>query len=190
MPRPRPLTPQQAKRSLANRFGGTKQRPGLADRLRQLATKFGIRPTRVFMVWTTWTGETQGEGTQHILHEVEILPTPKIVDSASSILRDPRSAGFLPTGSIIVTDVSVTWTQDELEGRVLPGGQPIDTRKCDFFYELREDGRGDNPPTRERFILAATPSREAGFVRWNLYLSRSSEDRSRAGQSQYGVDRG
>ncbi len=185
MPRPRPLTPAQAKRTLAHRF------TRLADRLRQLPTKFGIRPQRVFLVWTIWSGDEAGEGRETVLAEFEILPTPKVLDSASAILRDPRSAGYLPTGSIVVSNVSNTLTRDMLKGHQIPRGRRVDLQReaVSFFYELREDGRGDNPPERDRYILAAEPSREAGFVQWNLFLSRSSEDRSRQGYSQVGVDR-
>ena len=189
MPRPRPLTPDEAKRTLVGKFSGTHATPGLADRLRQLHTKFGARSRRVFLVWTQATGEERGEGTEAELARVEVLPTPEIVD-LTSVALNPYSAGKLPVGSIRVNEVSAAFVRDELTGYTVPGqsSKLPDLPDVDFFYEVVEDGRGDSPAPRMRFRLAAEPSRNETNVCWVLVLERSSEDRARSGQSQLGPD--
>lgn len=186
MPKPRALTTAEAKRSLAHRFGPR------ADRLRQFATKFGIRPYRVFLIWTRWWGDERGEGRETEIKRVEILPNPK-VESLDAVAYSPSSAGTIPLGSIRLTGVSVdAFTFDLLEGRHADVIERDDAKTIkgdvSFFYEIVEDGRGDDPPTRARFRLATTPFRRAEKVDWLLVLERASEDRTRAGTSQIGED--
>src|SRR3990167_5274251 len=187
MPRPRPLSSAEAKRALANRFAGSKERPGLADRLRQLNTKFGLRSKRVFLTWTLSGGAERGEGTERILARVEILPTPKVSDF-SSITRNSFSAGILPVGSIRVSEVSLGFTFDELAGTKVPGRTEPLNEPVAFCYEVVEDGRGDAQPIRQRFRLLGTPNRNEGMVSWTLLLERVSEDLDRRGRSQLGTD--
>lgn len=184
MPRPRPLTPSEATKTLANRLGTR-----IAPRLRQFATKFGIRSKRVFLVWSKFSGAERGEGTEAIISRVELLPTPRVVD-LSSITYQPFSAGVLPVGSVRVDKVAVTYTADQLMGKAVPGqlrGAKIE-EPYDFFYEIVEDGRGDPMPMRQRFRLYGVPDRNEGDVCWSLLLERVAEDLARSGASQYGID--
>jgi hypothetical protein len=189
VPRVRPITPGEARRSLVGKFSGSHARPGLADRLRQLHTKFGARSRRVFLVWTQATGEERGDGTETELARVEVLPTPEILD-LTAVALNPYSAGKLPVGSIRVGEVSASFTRDELTGYVVPGKSERlpDLPAVDFFYEVVEDGRGEDPAPRMRFRLAAEPSRTETNVCWVLVLERASEDRARSGRSQLGAD--
>jgi len=170
MPLPRPLTPQQAKRTLANRL----IRP--ADRLRQVATRFGVRPYRVFLVWTTWDGEVRGEGTEREYARVEILPTPKVAE-LTSLQQAAYGAGVLGTGTLRVDRVSETFSAAQLQGLQIPGRRQDEDmpRNIDFWYELREDGRGSDEPVPARFRLAATPYRGAGRVCWTLVVEQANE---------------
>lgn len=201
MPKPRPLTSPEARASLAHRFGGR------ADRLRQFATKFGIRPRRVFLVWERWSGVEAGEGVARVIGELELLPTPK-VESAQSVNFTQGPGGMMPEGTLRLTGISVLYTEDQLRGLAIPNAKFIAQNNppnpgsalalpahkvhlpegYSFFYELREDGRGDNPPTREKYELADVPERDAGNVQWLVTLQRMSEDRSRSGQDQTGTD--
>lgn len=185
MPRIRALNPGEAKRTLVGKFEGTQGRPGLADRLRQLHTKFGARPSRLFMVWVVWDGEERGEGNERVHCELEILPTPKIVD-LTSVALNPYSAGKLPVGSIRVDEVSASIPEDLLLGRNVPGGGPL-PQPFDFFFEVRDDGRDGADPLRQRYRLMATPSRRATNVSWSIMLERASEDRTRKGTTSAGV---
>ena len=170
----------EARGTLVNRF------VKLADRLRQLNTKFGLRPYRVFLVWSKWTGEERGEVNEVEALRIEILPTPK-VSSLDSVALNPMSAGIVPVGSLRVTEVSGAFTQDVLMGKKLPVlHEETIPEPWEFFYEVVEDGRGDPEPVRSKFRLMSTPFRNAENVEWNVTLERVSEDRDRKGRSQYG----
>lgn len=184
MPRPRPLTPDEAKRTLANRLGLR-----LAPRVRQLATRFGIRSKRVFLVWSKFGGAERGDGDEHIIARVELLPTPRITD-LSTVTFNPYSAGTLPVGSIRVDKIAIGYTAHQLMGKAVPGaprGEPI-PEPFDFWWEVVEDGRGDDPPPRQRYRLMAQPDRREGDVCWAVLLDRMSEDTSPLACSQYGDD--
>lgn len=181
MPRVRPLIgPHQAKRTLGHRLSG------LADRLRQFNTKFGLRGKRVFLVWTKTTGAERGEGSESIVSRVELLPTPRVAD-LSAVALNPYSAGRVPVGSVRLTEVSTSrYTNDQLSGRQVPGVGALE-EPFDFFYEIVEDGRGDTLPVRQRYRLAAEPDRREGRLDWSILLERASEDMQRTGASNLGV---
>lgn len=110
----RPLAPGEAARTLAQRLSRT------VDRVRQKNTDIGLRPRRVFLVWTHFTGEERGEGYEHMFAEHEVLPTPMVQD-LSSISRRPYSIGVFKEGTTRVTEISVgAYTEDMLMGLVIP----------------------------------------------------------------------
>lgn len=170
MPLPRPLTPQQARRSLANRL----IRP--TDRLRQFATRFGVRPYRWFLVWTTWDGEVRGEGTEREYARVELLPTPK-VGELTSLQQAAYGGGVLATGTLRLDRVSESYSAAQLQGLQIPGRRQDEDmpRNIDFWYEMIEDGRGNDEPVPLRFRLQAAPYRAAGRVCWVLVLEVQNE---------------
>lgn len=193
MPKPRPLRPEEAKRSLAQRLGPR------VDRVRQLATRFGIRPLRVFLVWTKSQGAVAGRGDEEIIARVELLPTPR-VSNITSIARRPWSGGQLPEGTTLVDRISSSFTADNLSGLAIPS-EPVRPRvmnqrvggtalvpntdpQVDFFYEIVEDGRGDDPSRRLRYRLYAEPARDAGMVQWSVLLESASDPLDRAGKSR------
>lgn len=170
MPTPRPLQPFEAARTLAHRMRRQ------VNRLRQFSTKFGLRPYRVFLVWTTFDGEERGEGREREITRIEILPTPKVAD-LTSLQQGPYSAGVLTTGTVRLERISAGFTQAQLSGLEVPGaGQVTDMPKqVDFWYELREDGRGGDRPVALRFRLSSQPFRMAGSVSWCVSLERQDE---------------
>lgn len=191
MPKPRPLRPEEARRTLAHRLGTR------VDRVRQLSTRFGLRPYRVFLTWTKAEGALVGRGDEAVITRVEILPTPRVTDM-SALARRPWSVGILPEGTVRVDRVSVLFTADNLSGLVIPddpprrvpGGQrvsgtalvPKTDPQVDFFYEIVEDGRGDELPRRDRFRLFGQPYRDAGSISWTILLEAASDPTDRAGQ--------
>lgn len=183
MPRVRPLSPVEAKRTLAARFGPR------ADRLRQLNTRFGIRPYRVFLIWTLWTGSERGEGDEYEAKRVEILPTPKVSELTAFQLM-AFSGGTLPVGSLRVSEISTRFTADTLAGRTFPEGEATVAQPYSFFYEVTEDGRADSQPMRAKCRLASAPFLNGGAVQWTIMLERISEDARRNGQSAVGNDDG
>lgn len=202
MPKPRPLSPTEAAHTLAHRLGPR------VDRVRQIATKLGIRPYHVFLVWEKWSGEERGEGDENVIARLELLPTPK-VESIDAISLRLYSAGVLPVGSIRVRRISTLYTQDQLTGLVIPtqaflkkNNPPTLTSASslpahkdhvdepyEFFWLIQEDGRGDNPPLQWKYRISSTPYRKAGGVHWEVILERISEDNDRMGRSQIGNDR-
>ncbi len=163
MPRIKPLTPRQAGDTLAHRLGGR------VDRIRQIATNLGIRPYRVFLTWVKWSGESAGEGEPSVMKRIELLPIPK-VQNIDAIQRSLYSAGTLPVGSVRVDRISVGYTEDQLSGR--KSGDDSIPDDLDFFYEIVEDGRGDDPAYRNKYRLASQPFRKAGSVYWVVVLER------------------
>lgn len=197
----RPLFPAESSRTLAHRLGGR------VDRLRQRLTRFGLRPYRIFLVWTQWGGEERGEGDEVVLAELEILPTPNITDM-TAVMFNPYSAGVLPVGSIRVDRISSRYPEELLVGKVEPAAEATgrDIREpFDFFWEVTPDDRGEYPapdctgagvaPTlgasrlnRRRYRLLSNPFRRAGQVDWTAVLERASEDRSYTKRSNVGTD--
>lgn len=188
MPKPRPLRPDETNRTLVGRFErGRDGGPGLADKLRQLHTKFGARSRRLFLVWVKWTGDERGEGTEQVVRELEVLPTPK-VSELTAISRNPFSAGMLPVGSLRIDEISASFSEETLRGRMVPGQGPV-PEPYDFFFETREDGRGgEGEPLRQRYRLLAGPARKETNISWSIVLERASGERKRDGSSSIGPD--
>lgn len=175
----RALAIPEARGSLVNRLSR------VVDRARNIATRLGARPYRVVMVWGKWTGVNRGEGTFSVFREMEILPTPK-VSTLDSVTFSVFHAGTIPAGSVKLSEISTRYTADELQGRMVP------TLHSDqlpqpwvFYYEVREDGRGDAEPVRRRFRLLSDPTLDAENVQWTLMLERESEDCGRDGEVKY-----
>jgi len=149
---------------------------GRADRLRQIAVKFGLRPYRVFLVWTRWTGGEHGAGEEVEMRRVELLPSPQVKTSVQRTLLNP---GVFPTGTVAVSRVSATYPNALLTGEQPPAGAEGEGLKkpWDFFYELQLDGRqGDNPAVR-RYRLVDDASVVPGNMEWSFTLAPiSTED--------------
>lgn len=189
------LSAQQARGSLAQRFAH------IADGIRQsIATPFGVRAYRVFLTWTRWSGAARGEGVESVQHRVEILPTPRVSDLTAVTYRQ-MGFGVVPEGSLRVDRISsYAYTEDELRGLKVPcpvNGQPMPppapaqegaafpiqfSARTSFFYEVVEDGRGDNPPERPRYRLMAQPWRRTDGMEWTIVLQREDRDMDRDGQ--------
>jgi hypothetical protein len=201
MPRPKPLTPRQAGNTLAHRLAPR------VDRLRQFATRFGLRSYKVYLVWTRWAGEERGTGVESEVARMEILPTP-VVTNLDTVAYRFFSGGVLPVGSISVKKISALYTSDQLRGLAVPGAcfveendppRPSSARAIephatslpdplDFYWEVWEDGRGDDPADRMKYRLSAVPWRHAGGVEWEAVLERVSVDAKRDGKSVSGYD--
>lgn len=187
MPPIRPLA--NPSRSLIAKLAGKPGKPGVVDRVRQIATNLGARPHRVFLVWTTWSGAERGEGREEELARIEILPTPRVAD-LTTVTWGPFSSGKLPIGSMGITEISAgQFNAELLRGWRKPDGSPLDERREDFFYEVLEDGRTEGrAPGRGRYRLLGEPFLNAENVEWKIVLERASEDRAKSGASNVGVD--
>jgi hypothetical protein len=183
VPIPKPLTPQEARHSLAERLG-----PSI-DRIRQIGVRLGDRPYRVFLVWTQFGGAQRGEGTERLYRRVEIVPTPVVAD-LTGLNRQAFSAGVFAVGSIRVSEISVAvFDEDVLYGRALPpndrvpGDGTLDSldQRFDFYYELYTDARDERMPRRHRFRLSSPPFLDADNVQWVVRLDRIDDDPARDG---------
>ncbi len=122
------------------------------DRIRQsTAVRLGLRPYRVSLVWTRWTGEERGDGEETVLREVSIEPRPEVVD-LTSVALSPYGAGILPVGSVRVQKITTRLSDDNLRGNVVPGRDYLDG--CGAV----QTGPGGGPPD----VLGRTPSEQIG----------------------------
>ena len=169
------LTPCQAKGSLANRLGR------VVDRARHVDAKMGFRPYRVFLCWTVWNGEERGEGVQDVACRCEITPTPMVAD-LTSVSLSPFGAGTIPMGSVRITEVSSRYSLEFLTGKVVPGKEDQVPHPYDFFYEVVEDGRHEDPALRPRFRIMGTPFFDAPNQQWQFVLERQSGDMGKDGK--------
>ena len=169
MPTPKALTPKQVEHTLANRFANR------ADRLRQLATRFGLRPLRCWLVWTKYEGDEVGAGRDFEVKRIEVLPTPKVRTNLTRSLINP---GVVPVGSVEVTEVSCSLTEEQLIGHTIPDPDGVGVPPpYEFHWELREDGRGGDEPKVQRFRVLGKPFRDAGNVQWKLTLMPVSDEK-------------
>jgi hypothetical protein len=171
VPVPKPLNPYQAKATLANRLGR------VADRLRQFSTSFGLRPYRIFLVWSKFSGDERGEGTEREIQRIEILPTPR-VSELTAIQQLSYAPGVLGTGTLRVDLISVHFPESTLNGTQIPGvGQDLGSypNDVDFWWELRSDARGLDIPVPLRFRLGASPVLLPGQVGWAVVLEKQEE---------------
>lgn len=171
MPKVGPLAPEKVGKTLVDKFGPK------VDKLRQLATKFGIRPYRVFLVHACWTGEERGEGRQKEASRVELLPTPK-VSPLDAVSKVPFHAGVYPVGSVRVDEISTSYTEDQLNGVAkftTPAGDEV-REPFDFWYEVVEDGRAGGDVRPQRYRILGQPFRNAEQVMWSVALERISQD--------------
>jgi len=174
--RPRPLSPKEARGSLANRLGK------VVDRARQIDVRLGIRPYQVFLVWVKWDGESRGDGVQTVICRHPLTPTP-VVSDLTAMQKRPYSVGVTLDGNIRVTEVSTSYTLEVLSGWTLPDkGEDQVPQPFDFFYEVVEDGRHCDPAERKRFRLATAPFLDAPNQQWILSLQKESGDMGRDGK--------
>jgi len=171
VPTPRPLSPFQARATLANRLGR------VADRVRQFSTSFGLRPYRIFLVWSTFDGEERGEGTEREIQRIEILPTPRVAE-LTALQQAIYGTGTIGTGTLRVDLITVKFAESTLNGTFIPGkGQDTGSypNGVDFWWELRSDARGLDIPIPIRFRLNASPVLLPGQVGWAVVLEKQEE---------------
>jgi hypothetical protein len=172
------------------------------DNVRAALARIGMRPYRVFLVWTYTMGSSRGDAYEREYQRMEILPQPKL-DGLDSQQRTPTSAGILPEGQLRVSRVSVDrFDYDMLVGNVIPAAfktlerEPKRPGTFDFYYEIYEDGRTPPPlscvcplmdvadpfvPGRTKWRVSAQPERRP--FQWRFALERISEDAQRSGLS-------
>jgi hypothetical protein len=169
-----------------------------ADLLRDLRTRFGMRPYSVHVVRTRWSGGARGEGVETVVSDLVILPTPRIVD-LSSLSVVVQSAGADELGSVQLDEISGRFTDEQLQGRHDDGSPPnLDEQVFYevFFPQFSAATRGGvlpitlpatlgGPPVvapRRRFSPVSAPHYTAGRFEWVIRLERARPDRGSAGE--------
>lgn len=154
----------------------------IVDPLRDLFTQFGARPYTVTMIKTRWTGATRGEGTEEVICEERLLPTPLISD-LTALRQELLSIGSEEVGEIDISEISPRYTEDQLLGQE-PDGTPRAANE-DFYYEV-EFLRSDGPGPRRRFLPNSSPNYMPTDFQWVIRVIRAHADRTRAGAVENG----
>lgn len=138
----------------------------LADDLRDIYAELGARPFRAFVVMRTWAGARAGEGA---MTEVvtEILPPPAVL--VAGLRGDLRPAGLDEEGDIVLSEVSLRWTEPELYSPAL-----LDNQR----HMFRLDG-AHGQAIRSRFYVPTQPptpvrgdTMRDDVLSWSIELSR------------------
>lgn len=133
----------------------------VVDGLRsELYPAFGVRAFRVYTVRRTWSGRIPGEGTVTEV-EAEITPQPLVAVWSGGLRRELEPCGIDEHGEIVLTEVSLTYTDAELTGGDLP-------KNVQWFWRLRE-AHGQATQLRD-FLIHKPPYpdriKDIGWVVW------------------------
>lgn len=150
----------------------------VADNIRNLNTRFGVRPYKLRVVRVRWSGGRRGRGVPSIEHEMDILPTPMVQD-LSTLTEVVNPIGLDETGVVGVSEISGRFTEDQLR-LATDAGDPPDPDE-EVFYEIEFPQSADKSSIRRRFYLRGAPYYDAGRFQWQLRLEKANEDRARNG---------
>lgn len=165
-------TPELLKRSLGQRL------IPVIDRVRDLATQLGTRPYRVRLIRTRFSGPRRGVGVESVVYDLELLPTPKVVDM-SSLTEVITPAGMNEQGTVQLQQISGRYTEEMLVG-VGPDGNQVAANEA-VYYEVEFFRRDGGPSEKRRFVRDVLPFYDAGKVEWVVTLVSAVDNRSRAG---------
>ena len=139
----------------------------LANNLRDLLVRFGLRPRRVFIVTTRWSAGYRGGGQEYAFAEKEILTAPR-VQNIGGLSESVEGPGLIEVGSISIDKINPLLTEEDLRG-YSKDGQPL-PEDASVFYEV-EFLEQTGPSFRRRFVLSGTP--EFHTLGWSINLERA-----------------
>lgn len=176
----RPPQPLMVPNTLAGRL------VAVADKVRNLKTRFGIRPYRVFMVHAYWTGSKRGAGEPVIASRRELLPVPRVRDF-NSVRRNLRATGLVEEGDLVIDEISAKYAEDDLTGRTPDNIDPeiprTSLKTVEFWFEVEENRpTSPNPPIRRFSPPVATPHLSRDGLQWIIILTKQANDRGRRGE--------
>lgn len=165
-------TPEHLRSSLAQKLIPA------VDKVRDIYTQVGARPYRVRILRTRWSGARRGVGVEQVTHELELLPTPLVVDlqSLSEVLTP---VGRYEQGVVQLQYISGRYTEDQLLG-VGPNGDQVAPNET-VYYEIEFFRRDGTPAEKRRFVVDAAPYYSALKFQWNVSLVSATERRARDG---------
>ena len=150
-----------------------------ADKLRDLYTKFGLRAYSVRIIRTRWSGGSRGMGVESVSFTRLVEPTPK-VSALDALTATVTGIGRMDEGTLYVTEISGTYTEEMLRGVDDDGTEPGADE--DVYWEVefvRPDGKEGE---RRRFVPSAVPAYDPGGLQWSVTLVRQQQSRARNGE--------
>lgn len=139
---------------------------GMVDDLRgSLNPDMGVRQWHVYTRRRTWSGGRVGTGTATDV-DTELTPQPLV--EANDLFLQPIPAGMDEMGTVVISEVSLTYTEAELTGKPLLAGQ-------EWFIVLK-DAQGQAIKDRV-FQLAEPPKPDrVNTIDWKLKFKLSTDD--------------
>ncbi len=145
----------------------------VVDPLRSaLYPQMGIRAYNVALVRRRWAGGRRNQGTPSFVEEVTMDPPPKVtIENNQMALRyDAQPHGRDEEGEVILSEVSLQYTEGELTG------EPIAINE-EFYYRIT-DAHGQAMKPRYYVITGPpVPDREKD-IGWRVRLRRVAVDES------------
>lgn len=136
------------------------------DGLREdLHPAFGVRAYRLYRVLRSWSGKVVGEGVHtDVAHELR--PQPRVA-MWNGLKYVQASCGIRELGDVMLTELSLTYTEAQLTG------QPL-TKRQELFYALG-DGNGQESELRLWQVTAPPFIDRERDMGWVLHLRRIPE---------------
>lgn len=151
----------------------------VADNIRNLNTRFGVRTYKVRVVRVRWSGGQRGRGVPVEARVMDILPTP-LVQDLTSLTEVLTPIGLDEAGVISVSEISGTFSDNQLRFLDDDGEQPGPDEEV--FYEIEyPQPDGSDKSIRRRFFIRGVPYYDGGRFQWRIRLEKSNEDRARNG---------
>lgn len=150
----------------------------VADSIRNLNTRFGLRPYKVRIVRVRWSAGVRGRGVPDVVDELDLLPTP-IVQDLNTLTEILTPVGLNEVGVVSVAEISGRFTDDQLRFLSKDGVEPGPDEEVFYEIEYPEPDRGTS--VKRRFYLRGAPYYAAGQFQWRLRLIKADEDRDRIG---------
>jgi len=148
----------------------------VVDRIRDLYTQLGARPYRVWIIRTRFAGQRRGVGVEQVTHELELLPTPLVVD-LRSLSEMVTPVGVNEQGIVQLQYISGRYTEEQLIG-VGPEGSPVASNET-VYYEIEFFRADGGPSERRRFRLDSAPQYNSTQFQWLVTLGSTIENRAR-----------
>ena len=147
------------------------------DSVRDIYTCLGARAYEVVLVRTRWSGGKRGHGTEEVIDEAVVLPTPFVSDF-KAVRTQQQPVGSEEEGTVTVSEISPRFTADALQG-IGDDGSPI-PKDENFYWEIRGI-RADGMAQRKRFLPNSVPNYSPTKFQWTIELVKAYEDRTRRG---------
>lgn len=165
-----PPPPGQVPRTLAS------QLVPVADRIRELYSRFGVRPYLCFLLHVGWPGE-RGDGQPQVLSRVPITPTPRVInmDGTTEVMF---STGLTEQGGILVDQISPRYTEDDLLGvRMAEMADPVipatNSLQRQFFWQVVENRPSTPRPQPRLYVPSGVPMLSRDGFQWKIALVKT-----------------